>query len=134
VKDLEQMLSKLGGSGSKDGSQDGSVGAMAKLLKSNGGIQGMAARLTQNGMGQKVQSWIGHGDNQSISGDQVQQALDPNSVRQFAEQTGTTTEQASSHLAQMLPKMMDHASPDGKMPSEDPFSKGMSALKNFISR
>jgi uncharacterized protein YidB (DUF937 family) len=131
VKNLEQMLSKLGGG---SGSQDGGLGAMSKLLKSNGGMQGMAARLTQNGMGQKVQSWIGHGDNQPISGDQVQQALDPSSVRQFAKQTGTTTEQASSHLAQMLPQMMDHASPDGKMPSEDPFSKGMSALKNLISR
>jgi uncharacterized protein YidB (DUF937 family) len=55
-------------------------------------------------------------------------------VNQLAEQTGQTPEQASSHVAQILPEMVNQATPEGKMPSEDPFSKGLSALKHLVSR
>jgi uncharacterized protein YidB (DUF937 family) len=127
---LQETLSKLGG----QSGQEGGLGALSKLFSSNGGMQGMTSKLSQSGMGQQVESWIGHGQNQPVSGQQVQQALDPNSVQQVAQQTGQTPEQVSDHVAQVLPHMMDQATPEGKMPSEDPFSKGLNALKNMISR
>jgi hypothetical protein len=30
--------------------------------------------------------------------------------------------------------MMDQTTPEGKVPSDDPFSKGISALKHLVSR
>lgn len=130
MKNLEDMLAKLGG----QGGQQGGLGALSKLFSSNGGMQGMTSKLSQNGMGQQVQSWIGHGQNQPVSGDQIQSALDPNSINELARQTGQTPEQASSNVAQVLPEMMNQASPQGQMPSEDPFSKGINALKHMVSR
>jgi uncharacterized protein YidB (DUF937 family) len=130
VKNLEDMVSKLGG---KSG-QDGGLGALSKLFSSNGGMQGMASKLTQHGMGQQVQSWVGPGHNQPVSGEQIQQSLDPKSLSDLAKQTGKTVQQASDHVAQILPEMMHQATPEGTMPSQDPLSKGMSALKHLVSR
>jgi len=130
VKNLEEMVSKLGG----HGGQEGGLGALDKLFSSNGGIQGMASKLSKNGQGQQVQSWIGHGQNQPVSGQQVQQALDPKSIQQAAQQTGQSPEQVSDHVAQILPEMTDKATPDGKMPSEDPLTKGVNAIKHLVSR
>ena len=130
MKNLEEMVSKIGGKGG----QEGGLGALSKLFSSNGGMQGMASKLSQNGMGQQVQSWVGHGQNQPVSGDQIQKSLDPKSLNEFAKQTGQTPQQASSNVAQVLPEMMHQATPEGKMPGEDPLSKGISALKHLVSR
>jgi uncharacterized protein YidB (DUF937 family) len=132
VKNLEDMLSKPGG----QGGQEGGLGALSKLFSSNGGMQGITSKLSQNGMGQEVQSWIGHGQNQPVSGDQIQGALDRSSINELARQTGQTPEQASSQVAQVLPERMNQATPQGQMPSgdQDPFSKGMNALKHLVSR
>jgi uncharacterized protein YidB (DUF937 family) len=97
-------------------------------------MQGLTSKLSQSGMGQQVQSWIGHGQNQPVSGEQIQGALDPKSLNEFAQQTGQSPRQASDHIAQVLPQMMDQATPQGKVPSDDPFSKGMAALKKLVSR
>jgi uncharacterized protein YidB (DUF937 family) len=130
VKNLEDMVSKLGG----QGGQEGGLGALSKLFSSNGGLQGITSKLSQNGQGQQVQSWIGNGQNQPVSGQHIQQSLDPDSVNQLAQQTGKTPEEASSHVAQILPQVTDQATPGGNMPSEDPLSKGIDALKQLLSR
>jgi len=130
VKNLQDMLAKSGGKGG----QEGGLGAMSKLVSSNGGMQGITSKLTQKGMGQQVQSWIGPGQNQPVSGEQIQSALDPKSLNEFAQQTGQSPEQASSNVAQALPHMMDQTTPEGKMPSDDPFSKGVAALKRLVNR
>jgi uncharacterized protein YidB (DUF937 family) len=97
------MLAKLGG----QSGQEGGLGALSKLLDSNGGLEGLTSKLTQSGLGQQVQSWIGQGKNEQVSGQQVQQALDTNSVNQLAQQTGQTPEQASARIAQVLPEMVN---------------------------
>jgi uncharacterized protein YidB (DUF937 family) len=127
---LNDMLAKLGG----QGGQEGGLGALSKLMSSNGGLDGLTSKLTQSGLGEQVQSWIGRGKNEPVSGQQVQQALDTNSVNQLAEQTGQTPEQASARIAQVLPEMVNQATPQGQMPREDPFSKGVAALKQMVTR
>jgi len=124
------MLAKFGG----QGGQEGGLGALSKLLNSNGGLQGITSKLSQSGMGQQVQSWIGHGKNEPVSGQQVQDALDSGSINQLAQQTGQTPEQASDQIAKVLPDMVNQATPQGTMPHDDPFSKGVAALKQMVSR
>jgi uncharacterized protein YidB (DUF937 family) len=127
---LNDMLAKLGG----QGGQEGGLGALSKLISSNGGLQGMAAKLADSGMGQQVRSWVGQGKNQPVTGHQVQEALDTDSVNRLAQQTGQTPEQASEQVAKVLPEMVNQATPQGDMPSDDPFAKGMAALKNLVGR
>ncbi len=127
---LDQATAKLGG---QRGS-DGGVASLQKLVSSSGGLHGLTSKLASSGLGQQVQSWVGDGENQPVSGSQVQQAMDPGQLNSMAKQAGMTPEETSRHLAQALPDMVDQATPDGHMPApeNDPFRKGMDSVKRML--
>jgi uncharacterized protein YidB (DUF937 family) len=128
---LDQVTAKLGG---QQGS-DGGVASLQKLVSSSGGLHGLTSKLASSGLGQQqVQSWVGDGENQPVSGSQVQQAMDPGQLNSLAKQAGMTPEETSKHVAQALPDMVDQATPDGHMPApeNDPFRKGMDSVKRML--
>ena len=128
---IEDILSMLGG-------QKGEAGGLASIMKLFGGngnqagLQSMVSQLNSSGMGDQVQSWIGQGQNQPVSGEQIRQAVDPTVLNQVAEQAHISPEEASNQVAQVLPQMVNQATPQGQMPSSDPFSQGMGALKSMF--
>jgi uncharacterized protein YidB (DUF937 family) len=83
---------------------------------SQGGLNAIVAKLEQAGFGDQVKSWIGTGQNLPISADQLRQVLGSDVVRQLAAKYNIPVDQLSEILAQQLPKAVDHASPDGKLP------------------
>jgi uncharacterized protein YidB (DUF937 family) len=109
---IQDIITKLGG-------QRGQQGAMDQIqtLFGEQGMDGIVSQLTNVGMGQQVQSWIGMGVNQPISGQQIQQAVDPAALQQLAQRTGLNQEQICEHVAQVLPHLIDQATPDGQMPA-----------------
>jgi len=82
-----------------------------------GGLAGLVEKFQQSGLGDVVGSWIGTGQNQPVSPGQVSSALGPDILGQIAAQLGLTHEQAASQLAQVLPQVVDHATPEGQVPS-----------------
>jgi len=72
--------------------------------------------LESKGLGQVVQSWIGTGSNQPISPDQLKRALDSDWIQQLASHVGVSPEVISSHLSEILPKIVDRLTPDGQLP------------------
>jgi uncharacterized protein YidB (DUF937 family) len=125
---LDDIATKLGG---QHGEQGG-LASMQKLFSSSGGLKGITSKLTSSGMGQQVQSWVGTGANQPISGSQVQQVMDQDQLNAMAQQAGMTPEETSNQVAQALPEMVNQATPQGQMPESDPFSKGVDALKRVF--
>jgi uncharacterized protein YidB (DUF937 family) len=125
---LDQITAKLGG----QQGQEGGLASLQKLFNSNGGLQGMTTKLTNSGLGKQVQSWVGTGQNQPVSGQQVQQAMDPGQLHAVAKQAGISDEEASEHVAQAMPEMVNQATPQGKIPEQDPFAKGMDSLKRML--
>lgn len=81
-----------------------------------GGLNAIVAKLQQAGLGDQVKSWLGNGQNLPISADQLQQVLGNDTVRQLAARYNIPVDQISQILAQELPKAVDNASPDGKLP------------------
>src|SRR5215472_18496236 len=64
--------------GSVQGGQAGGsslVSVAGQLIEKAGGVQGLVSMLQQHGLGDAVQSWVGTGANQPVSGDQLGQAL-----------------------------------------------------------
>lgn len=110
---LQDVLGKLGGSKGHQGGIDN-----VQQLFGGGGLTGIINQLKNNGLGQQVQSWIGHGQNQPISGTDVQRAVDPNQLQQMAQQQGMSPDEYSSHVAQALPDMVDKATPEGMVPQQ----------------
>lgn len=125
---LDQITSKLGG---QDG-QEGGLASIQNFFSSNGGLQGLTEKLSNSGMGKQVQSWVGTGDNEPISGQQVQQAVDPSELHAMAQNAGISDEEASEHLAQAMPQMVNEATPQGQIPQQDPFAKGLDSIKRML--
>jgi uncharacterized protein YidB (DUF937 family) len=81
-----------------------------------GGLSAIVAKLQQAGLGDQVKSWIGNGQNLPITAEQLQQVLGSDTVKQLAAKFNIPVDQLGPILAQMLPKAVDQASPDGKLP------------------
>ena len=81
-----------------------------------GGLNAIVAKLEQAGLGAQVKSWIGNGQNLPITADQLRAALGSDVVKQLAARFNVPIDQLSQVLAEQLPKAVDHASPDGKLP------------------
>jgi len=116
---LDSLGSLLGGN---QGEGAGSLISVAgQLIQQAGGVQGLADKLQQHGLGDAVQSWIGNGANQAISGDQLNQVLQKTGldtvVNNAASKFGVDPGQLIGQLAQVLPHAVDHATPDGQVPS-----------------
>jgi uncharacterized protein YidB (DUF937 family) len=81
-----------------------------------GGLNAIVARLQQGGFGDQVKSWLANGQNLPITAEQLQTVLGSDTVRQLATRYNIPVDQISQILAQQLPKAVDQASPDGKLP------------------
>ena len=112
--------SLLGGQGQQAGA--GSlIGVAGQLLQQAGGVQGLTSMLQQHGLGGAVQSWIGTGANQAVSGEQLGQALQSGGlgsvVQEAASKLGVDPSVVLNGLSQVLPHAVDHLTPDGQAPA-----------------
>lgn len=83
----------------------------------HGGLGGLVSKFEQAGMGDVVKSWIGNGQNQAISGDQLTQVLGSGAIGDVAAKLGMSQDDAAGHLSQMLPEIINHLTPGGQAPS-----------------
>ena len=83
-----------------------------------GGLGDLIGRFTQGGMGDVIGSWIGHGQNAPISGDQLSNVLGSDAIADIASQLGLSHRETADQLSQMLPQVVDRLTPDGQAPDE----------------
>ena len=120
--------------GSTSGKSDGSgqaaplIGVLSGLLAQSGGLQGLANKFSQSGQGNVFSSWVGMGENQPISGNQVQIALGSDQVSALAAKMGVDPAQASQFLAEHLPKIVDKLTPEGKVDPNADHQQGLAGL------
>ncbi|WP_431221909.1 YidB family protein [Serratia sp. L9] len=123
---------------------DGLVGALSggkgidystvlQWIEQQGGLQAILDKFRQGNLSDVVASWIGTGENQSINGEQVEQALSSDAIAQLAGKLGMDPAQASALIAQYLPMITDKLSPNGQEPQNgDLLSAGMDLLKGKL--
>lgn len=109
----------------------GVMGLVAKLVNDHGGLEGMASTLREKGLADAVQSWIGTGENKAITPQQMHSALGSQKLEALSRESGMTTEEVARELSSTLPKVMDRLSPQGTLPTQNPFEGGSSALKEM---
>lgn len=100
--------------------------AILQWVEQQGGLQAILNKLQQGQLGDIVGSWLGNGDNHSISGDHVQQALGSDAIAQLAAKLGVDQTQASDTIAQLLPTLADKASPNGEVQQDE--------LANYVGK
>lgn len=117
--DLMDLL-KVGGSLIQGNSDDATTGldvgdianALGGLIGNNEGgldLGSLVGGLSQNGLGEIVGSWLGNGENKSISADQVTDLLGSDKISEFASNLGLSVDSAKGALADALPQVVDQA-------------------------
>ena len=105
------------------------------MLQQNGGLEGVLGKFRQGGLSQQADSWVGTGQNMNISADQLQQIFGSSTIRDLASRLGMSEEQADSTMAQVLPELINHLTPEGQVPenSDEEIAQGLSMLANARS-
>jgi uncharacterized protein YidB (DUF937 family) len=124
-----QVLGSLATSG--DDRHSGLVDAIGAMLGSHpGGLSGLVAVFEQQGLGNLIGSWIGTGQNQSISTQQLQAVLGSGQIEAIARQLGFSPQEAAGHLSELLPQIVDRLTPHGALPTTgDPLGGLLGALR-----
>jgi uncharacterized protein YidB (DUF937 family) len=123
-----------GGSGLGSGSALGGNPMLRMLLPlvasmlMNGGLQKILGRLQAQGKSAQAKSWVGTGSNEPIGADDVRQAMDREDLDRIASQLGISEDEAAAAVAQVLPDVVDQASPDGNLPADDELDRKFGRL------
>ena len=96
---------------------DDAAGGLSDLLKGQGGVGGLAEKFGQAGLGDVIASWIGSGQNQPISADQLQQVLGSDAIAGMAGKLGLEPADMAGQLSSILPGLVDRLTPGGQQPS-----------------
>ena len=89
---------------------------MQMINNQPGGLSGVVQQFHDKGLGSLVSSWVGTGQNLPISADQLQHVLGSEQVKELAAKAGVSPDVASSHLAELLPMLIDRLTPNGQVP------------------
>ncbi len=94
----------------------GLVQAAMEMFGNHQGLSGMLNNAQSQGLGGAVQSWIGTGQNQQISPQQVPSVIGQDRLNEIASRVGIPSGVASAALSRILPVLIDHLTPNGQLP------------------
>jgi uncharacterized protein YidB (DUF937 family) len=121
------VSSLLGGSSSPL-----ATGLLQMINNHPGGLPGLVQSFHDKGLGEIASSWVGTGQNLPVSGDQIQNVLGSDTVKQLAAKAGISPDIAGGAVAQLLPTLIDKLTPHGQMPEHSSLLEtGMSLLQSL---
>jgi uncharacterized protein YidB (DUF937 family) len=95
-------------------------GAAGSVL--SGGLGDLLNQLQQGGHSETANTWVGKGENKAIAPDDLAKALGADQIESLSAQSGLSRDELLSGLSQYLPKVVDHLTPDGRLPTENELS------------
>lgn len=123
---LDSVLGSVLGGGQQQGGGAGAlINIVAGMLANGqggagggglGGLAGLAEQFQKGGLGDVMNSWVGKGENMPISPDQLGSVLGGDLLGKLTQQTGMGQGDLLGQLSQLLPQMVDKATPDGAIP------------------
>lgn len=111
------LQSALGGN-AENQTQNLVKGVVGMLVNNSGGISGLVDKFNQSGLGDVAASWIGKGENKSVTPAQLVEALGQDKVDELAKEAGIPEDKGAEVLSQVLPTVVDKMTPDGEIPEE----------------
>lgn len=83
------------------------------------GVDNTVRDLEQSGHGDIARSWVSHGENLPIAPRQLEASLGEHAIRDMTEQTGMARHELLGTLSRYLPRVIDHLTPSGRLPTDD---------------
>src|SRR3954464_3959445 len=95
-------------------------GAAGSVL--SGGLGDLLKQFQQNGQGDAANSWVSNGPNKQIAPGDLANALGADQIDQLSSQSGMSRDELLKGLSQYLPDVVNHLTPDGRLPNEKELS------------
>ena len=115
---LGDVLSQVLGGASGGASGAGAAGGLGALLE----------QFQRAGFGAEADSWVARGQNRALPPDALDRVFGRDAMAEIARRAGVSEADASRGLAQVLPEVVDHVTPDGQVPKDDQLLAGVDAL------
>lgn len=132
---LGGLLGGLLGGGAAQGRSGAGGDPLAQLAgallgggRGGGGLSGMLQQFQQAGLGRQADSWVGTGQNQPVSPDQLAQVFGRERLQGLADQHGIDLNQLLGGLSQQLPSAVDALTPKGAVPAPNDFAQTIGSL------
>ena len=122
--------------GDKMSDMGGVMDALSGLTEGKGlDLAGITDKLKEGGLGDQLSSWLGDGENSSISADQITNALGADKIGEMASKLGVDASAAAETLSQVMPSMMDKFSSGGNLlESVTGGNDPMELMKNLFNK
>ena len=88
----------------------------------SGGLGDLLKQFQQSGQGDAANSWVSPGPNKQISPGDLASALGADQINALSAQSGLSRDELLAGLSQHLPRVIDHLTPDGRLPTESELS------------
>ena len=88
----------------------------------SGGLGDLLKQLQQGGQGEAANSWVSNGPNKQIAPGDLASALGADQINSLMSQSGLSRDELLSGLSQHLPDVINHLTPDGRLPTENELS------------
>ena len=118
----------------------GDIGnALSSLLGAKEGgldLSALIGSLSDSSLGDIVGSWLGSGENASISIEQITELIGSDKISEFASQLGISQESAAGALADALPEVVDEATNADSSIAEELLEKmgGIDGAMNMLGK
>jgi uncharacterized protein YidB (DUF937 family) len=105
------------GSGLDIGSLTSALSGLVGGGRSDAGIDlgSLVSKMGSGGLGAIAKSWLGDGNNEAVSPDQITNMLGADKISEFASKLGLSKDEAAGGLSDALPQMVDKASSGGSL-------------------
>lgn len=88
-------------------------------IQKNGGLSGVLSKFSNNGMGNKAQSWVNiDTDNDGIDAGDIQRLFGEQEIQAACAQTGASESEVCQGIAELLPKVINDLTPQGDLSTE----------------
>jgi uncharacterized protein YidB (DUF937 family) len=139
---LDDLLGKqLGGLAGTAMKNPQVIAAIVSLLSSKdasvggtGGLAGLVQAFQGKGMGDMISSWISTGPNPPVTERQITDVLGTGTLAQFAGKAGVPQGEAGGLLAGLLPGVIDHLTPQGRVPESNDLESALGGLLSGLMK
>lgn len=124
---MSEFLSRMGGAALNDLKGSPLDKILSQLMGGQQGASGLEAlvgKLRNGGLADRVESWISTGANRPVAPQELEQALSPEETDRLASGAGMERPGLLALLSQVLPRLIDGLTPQGRLPSQEEVPQG----------
>ena len=129
----QQFMQNTGSSNLDAGSVMNALKGLLGDQSGNIDLSSLVNRFKASGLSALAASWLGDGQNDALSADQLTNVFGKDKLSIFASSLGMSTDSATSGLASMIPQIIDKSSSGGSLINGNILSKAVGGLSKKLN-